>query len=50
MAAAAVMLLVMALVCALLNSSRAPFIWFLRLRRPAWLTLEGLIPLIWIAI
>ena len=50
MAAAAVILVVMALVCALLNPSREQFIWFLRLRRPAWLTFEGLIPLIWITI
>ena len=50
MAAAAVILLVMTVVCLLLNPSREQFTWFLRLRRPAWLTFEGLIPLIWVAI
>jgi tryptophan-rich sensory protein len=50
MAAAVVILLVMVAVGVLLNPSREQFAWFLRLRRPAWLTFEGLIPLIWIAI
>ena len=50
MAAALVILLVMTAVCLLLNPSREQFTWFLRLRRPAWLTFEGLIPLIWVAI
>ena len=50
MAAAVVILLVMTAVGVLLNPSREQFAWFLRLRRPAWLTFEGLIPLIWIGI
>lgn len=50
MAAALLILLVMVAVAALLNPSREEFGWFIRLRRPAWLTFEGLIPLIWIAI
>jgi tryptophan-rich sensory protein len=50
MAAAVVILLVMVVVGARLNPSRDQFSWFLRLRRPAWLTFEGLIPLIWISI
>jgi tryptophan-rich sensory protein len=40
----------MAAVTVLLNPSREQFAWFLRLRRPAWLSFEQLIPLIWIAI
>ena len=43
-------LLVMVTVVAGLNPGREQFAWFIRLRRPAWLTFEGLIPLIWIAI
>lgn len=50
MAAAVLILLVMVAVGVLLNPNREQFAWFLRLRRPAWLTFEGLIPLIWIAI
>ena len=50
MAAALLILLVMVAVGALLNPNREQFAWFIRLRRPAWLTFEGLIPLIWIAI
>lgn len=50
MRAAVVILLVMTAVAGLLNPSREQFAWFLRLRRPAWLRFEGLIPLIWIAI
>ena len=50
MAAAVIILLVTTAVCLLLNPSREQFAWFLRLRRPAWLTFEGLIPLIWITI
>lgn len=45
MAAAVVILLVMVVVGARLNPSRDQFSWFLRLRRPAWLTFEELIPL-----
>ncbi|MFM7360791.1 MAG: tryptophan-rich sensory protein, partial [Cyanobacteriota bacterium] len=50
MAAALLIMLVMVAVGVLLNPSREQFDWFIRLRRPAWLTFEGLIPLIWIAI
>lgn len=50
MAAALLILLVMVAVGMLLNPSRQQFAWFLRLRRPAWLSFEGLIPLIWISI
>ena len=50
MVAALLILLVMVAVGAGLNPSREQFTWFLRLRRPAWLTFEGLIPLIWLAI
>lgn len=50
MVAALLILLVMVAVGALLNPSREQFAWFLRLRRPAWLSFEGLIPLIWISI
>jgi len=50
MAAALVILLVMAAVAVLFNPSREQFAWFLRLRRPAWLSFERLIPLIWIGI
>ena len=37
-------------VAALLNPSREEWQWFLRLRRPRWLTFERWIPLIWSAI
>ena len=50
MAAALLILVVMVAVAAGLNPSREQFAWFLRLRRPAWLGFEGLIPLIWLAI
>jgi tryptophan-rich sensory protein len=50
MFAAVTILLVMVAVGLLLNPSREDFAWFLRLRRPAWLTFERLIPLIWISI
>ena len=50
MAAALLILVVMLAVGAGLNPSREQFAWFLRLRRPAWLGFEGLIPLIWLAI
>jgi tryptophan-rich sensory protein len=50
MAAALLILLVMVAVGVALNPSREQFAWFIRLRRPAWLTFERLIPLIWIAI
>ncbi len=48
--AAVVILLVMGAVGWALNPSVDDFAWFLRLRRPAWLTFEALIPLIWIGI
>lgn len=50
MPAAVLILLVMVAVGMLLNPSRQDFTWFLRLRRPSWLTFERLIPLIWISI
>jgi tryptophan-rich sensory protein len=50
MAAALLILLVMVAVAGLLNPRREQFAWFLRLRRPAWLSFERLIPLIWISI
>jgi tryptophan-rich sensory protein len=50
MVAALLILLALVAVGALLNPSRSQFAWFLRLRRPAWLRFEGLIPLIWITI
>lgn len=50
MVAALLILLVMLVVGRLLNPSREQFAWFLRQRRPAWLTFEGLIPLIWLGI
>lgn len=50
MAAALLILLVMVAAGALLNPSREQFVWFIQLRRPAWLTFEGLIPWIWISI
>jgi len=50
MAAALLILVVMVAAGAGLNPSREQFAWFLRLRRPAWLGFEGLIPLIWLAI
>ena len=43
-------LLVMVIVGIALNPSATEFSWFLRLRRPAWLTFERWIPLIWLAI
>jgi translocator protein len=50
MVAAVLILLVMVAVGLLLNPTRDDFAWFLRLRRPAWLSFERLIPLIWISI
>lgn len=50
MTAALLILLVIVAVVGGLNPSREQFAWFMRLRRPAWLTFEGLIPLIWLAI
>jgi benzodiazapine receptor len=50
MLAALLILLAMVAVAWSLNPGREEFAWFLRLRRPAWLTFERWIPLIWIAI
>ena len=50
MLAALIILLVMVGVGFVLNPSRRQFAWFLRLKRPAWLSFERLIPLIWIGI
>ena len=50
MPAALLILLVMGAVVAGLNPNRAEFSWFLKLRRPAWLSFERWIPLIWIMI
>ena len=50
MAAALLILVAMVAVGAGLNPSREQFAWFLRLRRPAWLGFERVIPLIWLAI
>jgi translocator protein len=50
MAAALLILLVMVAVGVLLNPGREQFAWFIRLRRPIWLTFERLIPVIWLAI
>ncbi len=43
-------LLVMLLVLPALNPGRQDFAWFLRLRRPRWLSFERWIPLIWLLI
>ncbi|MEY4351924.1 MAG: hypothetical protein RLZZ609_165 [Cyanobacteriota bacterium] len=40
----------MTAVVTLLTPSREDFSWFLRLRRPRWLTFERWIPVIWVAI
>ncbi len=48
--AALLILVVMLAVAFGLNPTREDFAWFLRLRRPAWLVFEAVIPLIWIAI
>ena len=50
MTAAIVILLVIGTLVVLIMPSREEFAWFLRLRRPRWLSFEGLIPLIWLAI
>ena len=47
---ALLILLVMVLVTVGLNPNREEFRWFLQLRRPAWLTFERWIPLIWLVI
>jgi benzodiazapine receptor len=43
-------LLVMILVAVVLRPGKDDFSWFLRLRRPYWLTFERLIPVIWMVI
>ena len=48
--AALLILVVMLAVAFGLNPAREDFAWFLRLRRPAWLVFEAVIPLIWVAI
>ncbi len=50
MVAALSILIVMVVVTVTLNPGREQFAWFMRLRRPAWLRFERLIPLIWISI
>ena len=50
MPAPLVILLALVAVVAGLNPNRSQFSWFLQLRRPAWLTFERWIPLIWITI
>ncbi len=50
MLAALLILLVMAVVTVGLTPRREEFRWFLQLRRPAWLTFERWIPLIWLVI
>lgn len=50
MVAALLILAVIVAVAAALNPRREDFAWFLTLCRPAWLTFERWIPLIWLAI
>ena len=50
MTAAIVILLVIGTLVVVIMPSREEFAWFLRLRRPRWLSFEGFIPLIWLAI
>ena len=50
MASALLILLVMVAAVVALNPGREGFAWFMRLRRPAWLRFERLIPLIWVVI
>jgi tryptophan-rich sensory protein len=50
MTAAIVILLVVGATVALIMPSQEEFAWFLRLRRPVWLSFEGWIPLIWLLI
>lgn len=47
---AALLAAVMVAVVVALTPSREDFAWFLRLRRPRWLTFEPLIPVIWVLI
>ena len=50
MLAATLILLVIAALVVVIMPSQDDFAWFLRLRRPGWLTFEGLIPVIWLLI
>ena len=50
MTAATLILLVIAALVVVIMPSQDDFAWFLRLRRPGWLTFEGLIPVIWLLI
>ena len=50
MTAAIVILLVIGTLVVVIMPSQEDFTWFLRLRRPGWLTFEALIPLIWLCI
>ena len=50
MTAAIVILLVIGSLVVVIMPSQDDFAWFLRLRRPGWLTFEALIPLIWLTI
>ena len=50
MTAAIVILLVIGTLVVVIMPSQDDFAWFLRLRRPGWLTFEALIPLIWLTI
>ncbi|MFN9646457.1 MAG: TspO/MBR family protein [Cyanobacteriota bacterium] len=47
---AALLAAAMVAVVVALTPSREDFAWFLKLRRPRWLTFEPLIPLIWLLI
>ena len=50
MTAAIVILLVIGTLVVVIMPSQEEFAWFLRLRRPSWLSFEGLIPVIWVLI
>jgi benzodiazapine receptor len=50
MTAAFVILVVVGATVLVIMPSQAEFAWFLRLRRPAWLSFEGWIPVIWLLI
>jgi tryptophan-rich sensory protein len=50
MTPAIVILLVIGTLVVVIMPGQEDFAWFLRLRRPGWLTFEGVIPLIWLLI
>ena len=50
MTAAILILVVIGTLVVVIMPSQDDFAWFLRLRRPGWLTFEALIPLIWLTI